>query len=89
MTPQPFYTSKAFWVAFLTLVGALLVKLGVVEATFDTVLWSGMVLGLLSAIFRWNADQPLSLGEGKRMDKSALRGGVPGHESLGSRLTKD
>ena len=65
--PQPFYTSKAFWVAFLTLAGAVLVKTGVLEPSFDTVLWAGMVLGLLSAVFRWTADQPLTIAGGRKL----------------------
>lgn len=61
MTPQPFYTSKAFWVAFIALTLSILVKVHVIPANEDIVVWGMMLQAVLAGIFRWTADQPLAL----------------------------
>jgi len=64
--PQPFWTSKGFWTAAVTFGLAVAVKAGWLDASFDLILWSGMILGVLSGIFRWVSDQPLTLTGGTK-----------------------
>lgn len=57
---QPFYTSKSFWLMFLGIVFTALQYFGIVDATKATEI-TNMVMFVLGMIFRWVADQPLSL----------------------------
>jgi hypothetical protein len=58
MTAQPFWTSKTFWtmlLGLLALVGDSYFAWGIDPKAI------GFIMGLLGVIFRWTADQPLSM----------------------------
>jgi hypothetical protein len=60
-TAQPFYTSKTFWTLLLAFAGNILVQTNVLPVTADFQTYSNMAMLILAGIFRWTADQPLSV----------------------------
>lgn len=54
------YQSRGFWTAALTGILGVLVATGVISPAAHTEGIATIVLGLLSGLFRWKADAPLT-----------------------------
>ena len=59
--PQPFYTSKSFWVLLVTFILNLLTLTHVINTNTPVETVSNGVLAVLALVFRWTANQPLAL----------------------------
>lgn len=57
-----FWKSRTFWTLVLQGVFNVLVAIGVVNDT-QVVLYTNIILGILSIIFRWNASGPLTISK--------------------------
>lgn len=62
-TPQPFWTSKTFWVLMMGVLFNLLRLTGRLPDTFtssETAELVNMIIGALGIAFRWRSTQPLT-----------------------------
>ncbi len=59
--PQPFYTSRTFWMLVIAFVVNLCAQLLPATISAQVAQYANEVLAVLGIVFRWNATQPLAL----------------------------